>query len=97
MYRSRPNGRDPESCLFELWSVTIPPDGGDSARPTMRGPFSPTDDGAWPTIPLQDFSNIERQQRGLHSPGFRSLRLSQRYEDGIMNMHRELDRYLTHP
>lgn len=97
MYRSRPNGRDPESCLFELWSVTIPPDGGDSARPTMGGPFSPTDDGAWPTIPLQDFSNIERQQRGLHSPGFRSLRLSQRYEDGIMNMHRELDRYLTHP
>ena len=94
IYRSRPNGMDPESCLFELWSVSIPPSGEESVRPAPLGPFGPYDTTAWPTIPLQDFSNIERQQRGIHTLGFDSMRLSQRYEGGIVNMHRELDRYL---
>ncbi len=95
IYRSRPNGLDPESCLFELWSVTIFPEGTDPPRPTVEGPFRPDDERAWPTIPRQDFSNIERQQRGLHAKGFEALRLSTRYEGGIANMHHELDRYLT--
>ncbi|HET6810754.1 MAG TPA: aromatic ring-hydroxylating dioxygenase subunit alpha [Acidimicrobiales bacterium] len=95
MYRSRPLGTDPESCLFELWSVTIFPDGQEPGRPALQGPFRPDDAAAWPTIPRQDFSNIERQQRGLHTQGFEHLRLSQRYEGGISNMHCELDRYLA--
>jgi len=57
--------------------------------------YRPDDTSAWPQIPLQDFSNIERQQRGLHSHGFRRLRLAQDYEGGISNMHQELDRYLS--
>jgi hypothetical protein len=44
---------------------------------------------------LQDFSNIGRQQRGVHSHGFDGPRLSHTYEAGIVNMHRELDRYLA--
>jgi hypothetical protein len=99
VYRSRPNGLDPESCLFDVWSVTIPPDETETAAETVRpvrgGPFGPADSAAWPTIPLQDFSNIERQQRGIHTVGFDHLRLSERYEGGIANMHRELDRYLA--
>ena len=94
IYRSRPDGMDPESCLFELWSVSIPSSGEACERPTRLGPFGPYDATAWPTIPLQDFSNIERQQRGIHTLGFDSMRLSGRYEAGIANMHRELDRYL---
>jgi nitrite reductase/ring-hydroxylating ferredoxin subunit len=95
IYRSRPNGTDPESCLFELWSVSIAPDGAEPPRPTRLGPFRPDDTSAWPTIPLQDFSNIERQQRGIHTLGFDRMRLSERYEGGIVNMHRELDSYLS--
>jgi len=94
LYRVRPNGTDPESCLFELWSVTIPPEGEVPARPRLQGPFAPDDERAWPRIPLQDFSNIERQQRGLHSRSVRGMRLSHVYEAGISAMHRELDRYL---
>jgi phenylpropionate dioxygenase-like ring-hydroxylating dioxygenase large terminal subunit len=94
IYRSRPNGTDPESCLFELWSVSIPPEGDEPMRPSRLGPFGPDDATVWPTIPLQDFSNIERQQRGIHTLGFDRMRLSDRYEGGILNMHRELDRYL---
>ncbi|MGI8491397.1 MAG: aromatic ring-hydroxylating oxygenase subunit alpha [Acidimicrobiales bacterium] len=95
IYRSRPNGSDPESCLFELWSVTLPAGDPAPSRPLCEGPFRPDDAEAWPTIPLQDFSNIERQQRGLHTAGLDHLRLSSRYEAGIANMHQELDRYLA--
>lgn len=94
LYRSRPYGGDPESCLFELWSVTIPAEGDDLPRPEALGPFAPDDASAWPVIPLQDFSNIERQQRGLHSRSIAGMRLSSTYEAGIANMHRHLDGYL---
>ena len=95
VYRVRPHGTDPESCLFELWSLSIPAEWDEVAPPERQGPFAPDDADHWPAIPLQDFSNIERQQRGLHSRGFEGPRLSHRYEAGITNMHHELDRYLS--
>jgi phenylpropionate dioxygenase-like ring-hydroxylating dioxygenase large terminal subunit len=91
-YRFRPLG--PEQCLLELWSITIPGSGEEVRRPVMEGPFSPDDADHWPLIPSQDFSNITRQQRGLHNRTFGGLRLSARYECGIGHMHREVDRYL---
>ena len=95
VYRVRPNGDDPESCLFELWSLTIPAAGDEVPRPVCQGPFAPDDTEHWPRIPLQDFSNIARQQRGIHSHSIEALRLSPTYEGGITTMHRELDRYLS--
>jgi hypothetical protein len=64
-------------------------------RARFAGVFDKEDETAWPLIPRQDFSNVERQQRGLHSRGYEALRLSTDYEQGICNMHRELDRYLA--
>jgi hypothetical protein len=66
-----------------------------SPRATPEGPYAPDDAGHWPRIPLQDFSNIGRQQRGIHSRSIDSIRLSHVYEGGIEAMHRELDRYLA--
>ena len=60
-----------------------------------EGPYAPDDTEHWPRIPLQDFSNIGRQQRGIHSQSFEGLRLSRTYEGGITQMHRQLDRYLA--
>jgi phenylpropionate dioxygenase-like ring-hydroxylating dioxygenase large terminal subunit len=95
VYRVRPNGDDPESCRFELWSLSIPPTGQEIPRAVVEGPYAPDDIDHWPRIPLQDFSNIGRQQRGLHSRSFDGLRLSHAYESGITTMHRQLDRYLA--
>ncbi len=95
VYRVRPNGDDPESCRFELWSLTIPAEGVRTPRPRLEGPFAPDDAVHWPRIPLQDFSNIGRQQRGVRSKSVAGLRLSRTYEAGIANMHHELDRYLA--
>jgi phenylpropionate dioxygenase-like ring-hydroxylating dioxygenase large terminal subunit len=95
VYRARPNGDDPESCLFELWSLSIPAVGEEGGRAVRQGPFAPDDAEHWPRIPLQDFSNIGRQQRGVHSMSFDGPRLSPTYEAGIVAMHRELDHYLS--
>ncbi len=97
VYRSRPHGDDPESCLFEVWSISIPAAGDVVPRPVLQGPFAPDDAEHWPRIPLQDFSNIGRQQRGIHSRSIDALRLSRTYEHGIENMHRQLDRTLARP
>lgn len=95
VYRCRPDSDDPEHCYFELWSTTLYPEGREPGKPEFGGVHSPYDADAWPLIPFQDFSNIERQQKGLRTPGYRAHRLSSEFEHGISNMHRELDAYLA--
>lgn len=96
-YRFRPVDDDPEHCLLELWSVTIPGPGEEPGRPVLQGPFPPDDGEHWAPIPLQDFSNITRQQRGLHNRTLDTVRISNVYEVGIANLHHEIDRYLARP
>ncbi len=67
-YRIRPLG--PEQTLFEVWSLTRYPNDRSPGRPTPPEPLAP-DDPSWPMIPAQDFSNLPRQQKGLHAKGFR--------------------------
>jgi phenylpropionate dioxygenase-like ring-hydroxylating dioxygenase large terminal subunit len=94
VYRCRPDTESPEHCLFEIWAVTLFPDGYQPAKPNYEE-YAPDDREHWPLIPLQDFSNIERQQRGLHQPGFKAMRLATKYEAGIANLHTTIDRYLA--
>jgi hypothetical protein len=53
------------------------------------------DDPRWPPIPKQDYSNLPKQQRGLHSGGFEFMRLSREMEGLIGNYHRLIDGYLA--
>ena len=52
-------------------------------------------DPRWPPIPTQDFSNLPRQQQGLHTKGFEFMRLSNQVEGLISNYHRLIDGYLA--
>ena len=45
-------------------------------------------------IPRQDLGNLPRVQEGLRSTGMRQAWLASNQEKLILNMHRELDRYL---
>jgi len=94
-YRFRPVLGDPERCLLELWSVSIPAASAEVGKPEMQGPFTPDDSEHWPLIPLQDFANITRQQKGIHNRTFEHTRISHVYEVGIANLHQEVDRYLA--
>jgi phenylpropionate dioxygenase-like ring-hydroxylating dioxygenase large terminal subunit len=91
-YRIRPLG--PEECLFELWSLTRYPEGAAPPAPITPEPMAP-DDPRWPEIPGQDFSNIPRQQQGLHAGGFDFMRLSERLEGIVGNYHRLVDGFLA--
>ena len=53
------------------------------------------DDPRWPPIPAQDFSNLPRQQRGLHARSFEYMRLSERNEGHISNYQRVIDGFLA--
>ena len=93
LYRCRP--LTPETCLFELWSTTLFP--ADDQPPPVRTTPVPIahDDPWWPEIPGQDFSNIPKQQIGLHTKGFEFMRLSRSIEGLISNTHRLIDGYLA--
>ncbi|HEY7070608.1 MAG TPA: aromatic ring-hydroxylating dioxygenase subunit alpha [Acidimicrobiales bacterium] len=91
-YRFRPLG--PEETLMEIWSLTRFPEGEERPRPTPPEPWE-SDDPRWPPIPAQDFSNLPRQQRGLHARSFEYMRLSEQMEGHISNFHRTLDRFLA--
>jgi hypothetical protein len=90
-YRIRPLG--PESCLFELWSLTQYPE-GEEPEPVREPTMLPFDSQEFPMIPRQDYSNIPIQQKGMHSAGFEHLRLSKEREGLISNYHRLIDGYI---
>ena len=91
-YRFRPLG--PEETMMEIWSLTRFPEGDEPETPTPPDLWE-CDDPRWPPIPAQDFSNLPRQQRGLHARGFEYMRLSERAEGGIANFERTVDGFLA--
>ncbi len=92
MYRARPNGDDPDSCVFDMWALRLFPPS--NAAPELVRETAPHDDDVWGVIPSQDFANMGEVQAGLHSWGCDGLRLSTRQEMNLLNMQRELDRYV---
>ena len=90
-YRVRPLG--PESCLFELWSLTQFPEGQDP-EPVMEPIMLPHDSKDFPPIPQQDYANIPLQQVGLRSDGFEFMRLGKNIEGLISNYQQVIDGFL---
>ena len=72
---------------MEIWSLARFPEGEDPGRPAPPEVWE-CDDPRWPPIPAQDFSNIPRQQKGLHMRGFEYMRLSSTLEGHISNFER---------
>jgi phenylpropionate dioxygenase-like ring-hydroxylating dioxygenase large terminal subunit len=91
-YRVRPLG--PESCLFELWSLTMFPE-GEEPEPVMEPTVLRYDSNQFPPIPRQDYSNIPINQVGLHAKGFEYMRLARDVEGLVSNYQRLIDGYLV--
>jgi phenylpropionate dioxygenase-like ring-hydroxylating dioxygenase large terminal subunit len=90
-YRFRPLG--PEETLMDIWSLTRFVEGAEPGPPA-RPEVWECDDRRIPPIPSQDFSNLPRQQRGLHAEGFEYMRLSEQIEGHISSFHRTIDGFL---
>jgi nitrite reductase/ring-hydroxylating ferredoxin subunit len=94
IYRALPDANDPNRCTFEIFSVKTYPAGTKPPRATVVNATAIDDPEQLGLIPRQDLSNIPRIQEGLHSKGMKQTWLAANQEKLILNMHRELDRYL---
>ncbi len=89
-YRIRP--LTAETCYFEIWSLVLRPENEPFDTP-KQATFLPHDSKDYPEIPMQDYSNLPLQQRGLHN--FKEMRLSGQYEGMISNYQRLVDGFLA--
>ena len=94
VFRIRPNGLDPDSCIKDTWTLEWPrPDRPEGAWQRRFYPVWTEKD--WGEIMTQDYSNMLEVQTGMKSRGFKGARLNPRQESNVLNMHRVIDRYLT--
>jgi phenylpropionate dioxygenase-like ring-hydroxylating dioxygenase large terminal subunit len=94
VFRARPNGSDPDSCIFDAWSILrLAP----QEVPRLQREFYPDWKAREHEIPgllVQDLRNMEFVQRGLHSLGLKGLRTNPVQEVQVSHLHRVLHRYL---
>ena len=95
VYRCRPNGDDPTTSIFELWTLQEFP----ASAPPLPVPATEwipdcrTHD--WGLVVNQDLANFAAIQRGLMVPEGPGLRWNLRQEMGVRRFHEVIDRYLT--
>jgi len=97
IYRVLPHATDPNQCTFEIFATTTLPAAEKPPRAQMQTVDDLLDPDQVRLIPRQDIGNIPRIQKGLHSRGIKQVFLASNQEKLIVNMHRELDRYLSTP
>ncbi len=91
-YRARPNGDDPNSCLFDVFSLRMFPVG---EEPIVEREELEWTDSRWKLVLSQDFSNMPHVTAGLRSRHSRGYKLNRQQEMAIMNTHREIDNYIA--
>jgi nitrite reductase/ring-hydroxylating ferredoxin subunit len=96
LFRVRPNGLDPGSCIKDTWFLEWPRD-GDPPRTVSRRFFPDWKERDWGEITNQDYANMEHVQIGMTSRGGPGMRLNRRQEANLLHMHRMIDSYLLKP
>ena len=67
IYRVRPDGNDPDNCIFEIMSTKTYPAAIKPPRAVVQTVTDIADPEQVLLIPRQDLGNIPRMQKGLHS------------------------------
>ncbi len=96
VYRARPDGDNPDSCLFDVWGLQRYAPGAEPAinRVELLGQDDWKGIGSVSIILEQDFTNMEQVQRGMKSKGFPGNRLNPIQELAIANKHKVLREYI---
>jgi hypothetical protein len=84
LFRFRPNGDDPDSCLYDV--MFLHRFGKGKEAPKVERQFYPSwkDHDDWGPVIGQDLWNMAIVQAGMHDPLFEGLRLN-RQEMGVRN------------
>jgi hypothetical protein len=97
-YRARPDGDNPDSCIFDIWSLMRYAPGAEPAlnRELYYGPNDWKENVVknFGLVLSQDFENMNEVQRGMKSRGFRGARTNPLQETSISNFHKVLREYL---
>jgi hypothetical protein len=98
-YRARPDGDNPDSCIFDIWSLARYAEGAEP--PLQREFYHGAEDykveAHFGKILAQDFSNMLQVQQGMKSSGFRGSRTNPKQEVPVSNFHRALRELLEQP
>lgn len=87
-YRARPEGDDPNRCIFDIWSLQRY--GPGKEPPLKRETYDKIDSSQWGRIFMQDFVNIPEVHRGMKSRAFVGARPNPVQERAVSNFHRAL-------
>jgi hypothetical protein len=92
-YRARPNGDDPNSCRWDVYSLMRFPE---AEVPTTQWEWNDdlTDIPFWGKILVQDYQNMGDVQRGMKSRGFKGCRPNPKQEVPVANFHRALCEFI---
>lgn len=91
-YRSRPNGRDPDSCIFDVWSLVRYAPG--KAPPLEREYYKDYRECEWGRVLDQDFANLKEVQRGMKSRAFTGALTNPVQEQAVSNFHKALREFI---
>ena len=91
-YRARPNGSDPNSCIFEVYVLERFPEGQEPQTEWVYE-ADPTEE-KWRLILAQDFGNMAAVQKGMKSRGFMGPRPNPIEEKTVIHFHRMLAQYM---
>jgi phenylpropionate dioxygenase-like ring-hydroxylating dioxygenase large terminal subunit len=92
-YRSRPNGDDPNSTIFDVWSLGRYAPGKEPAVEQEIYESPEAFKGKNPILE-QDFSNMIAVHKGTRSRGWKGARPNPIEENNIYNIHRVLHEYI---
>jgi len=91
-YRSRPDGDDPDKCIFDIWSLVRYAPG--TEPPLERKVYTSMEGNSAGGILDQDIRNMGEVQKGMKSRAFAKARPNPLQEVEIINFHKVLDEYL---
>jgi nitrite reductase/ring-hydroxylating ferredoxin subunit len=92
-YRARPNGHDPDSAIWDVWSLLrFPP--GEEPEVEQEWCNDLSDEQAWPMILRQDFANMAGIQKGMKSRAFKGARTNPKQEIPVSHLHRTLREFM---
>ncbi|MBB5403751.1 aromatic ring-hydroxylating oxygenase subunit alpha [Paraburkholderia youngii] len=98
-YRARPDGDNPDSCIYDIWSLQRFAPGAEP--PLKREFYYGVDDWRenaqenFGLILWQDFQNMTNVQQGMKSRGFKGSRTNPLQETSVSNFHRALREFIA--
>lgn len=92
LFRIRPHATDADRCFFDLWRFAWPDQHAPDPEP-VPNVWVPQGAGSFGQVLDQDFANLPRVQRGMHSAALTHVTLSFQ-ETRVVHVHTVVDEYL---